>query len=87
MNCSYCKKQAQFKCDCDQPFFCNEHVGRHMVTYRNHEIENIDLEVEVEKLRSSKSKILKRLEKILEAKAEITSKSKTLIVLTKKLNL
>ena len=86
MKCFNCEKQAQFKCDCDHPFFCHEHVGLHMMSFKNHHIGNIDIEIEDQRLRISKARIFKRLEKIEEAKADITSKSKALISLIGKLS-
>lgn len=86
MKCSCCEEQALFKCSCTQPYFCHMHLGQHLASMRTHPFEIIDINIEPKNLRKSKSKILKRLEKIEEAKAQITSKSKALQTLIETLN-
>lgn len=86
MKCSFCDEQALFKCNCNQPYFCQHHLGPHLATLKNHPFELIDIVIEAKEQKKSRSKILDRLEKIEKAKAKITSKSKALISLIQNLN-
>lgn len=73
MKCLFCDAKALFKCSCDQPYFCDVHLGQHLAYYGSHCSEIIEFVMAAvmaaENQKNIKSRILKRLEKIEQAKS------------------
>lgn len=79
MKCSYCVKEASFKCDCLKPFMCELHCGIHIKQSKDHVIENIDINLSRSDLSRLKKNIFNVLQKIECAKFQVTSTTNSLI--------
>ena len=80
MRCSYsCFEEARFKCQCQKAYMCETHLGKHLVTLKKHDYENLDINLEESRLQKLKSETLKRIQKINEAKKLILLTTESLI--------
>ena len=57
MKCSYCNEDAEFRCACEQPLMCLVHLGLHLKNNKNHQYENLDIQLEESRLTRLRSNI------------------------------
>ena len=85
MRCSYsCFEEARFKCQCQQAYMCETHLGKHLLTLKKHDYEHLDIDLEQSRFQNLKSETLKRIQKINEAEKLISSTTESLIKTIKK---
>lgn len=84
MNCSLCTHPAEFKCKCEKPFMCPNHLGIHLKLNKNHEYEQIDIELTESQLSNLRQKLLGNLKKINKLKNDLASKTKQILKLVEK---
>ena len=79
MKCSHCNESADYKCACDKPYMCENHLGSHLKTIKKHQFESLNEELGYLRLIRFRLKIVKRIKKIKEGKNKLALKSKSLI--------
>ena len=82
MRCSYCTEEARFKCGCQKPYMCGNHLPDHLdikrTTSGEHEFEPLIIQGQ-SKLQELRSSIFKRIQQINDAEKLMLSKTQTLI--------
>ena len=79
MKCSFCPETAKTKCNCQEPFMCQFHLGVHLSWIKNHPFEHLDIELEESELNKFRSISFKLLECIEKVKNELSSITYSLI--------
>ena len=81
MRCSYCSKEALFKCGCPKSFMCGNHLDEHLKTFGEHEEHECETSKRLgqPRLQNLRLAITKRIQNINESENLILSKTRSLI--------
>lgn len=79
MYCSYCPEPADFKCACQKPNMCANHLGIHLRDNPRHEYQTFEFELEESRQNQFTSNLKNKIKKINKAKKLINLKTNSLI--------
>lgn len=78
MKCSYCEKEAKSKCNCIEPYMCEDHLGRHLIEKQNHSYEKFEIDIGDSELLNLRSKIIENINLVNTEKNNLELKTKWL---------
>ena len=83
MSCIKCPRPSDFICNCNEVFFCSDHIGEHLRTQGPHPFETLDTPLSLNYSQAINSELKSRIHSIIIAKKTLSQNSKQLINLIK----